>query len=83
MATCRCSNSCFLVEGMACYLYHALLPLPSRLGAPLSQFLEFWLDYFCIGLSVSMRSEWLCLELIWTSIDQAVVILLGGRFGGR
>ena len=83
MATCRCSNSCFLVEGKACFHYHALLPLPLRLGASLGQFLEFRLDYFCIRLSVSRSSEWLCLELIWTSIDQAVAILLGGRFGGR
>ena len=36
---------------------HAVLSLPSHLGAPHSQFLELGLDYFCIGLSIFQKRE--------------------------
>ena len=59
--TCGCTNSIFLQECMANFHVHAVLSLPSYLGAPRSQFLEWGLGYFCIGLSISRRREWLCL----------------------
>ncbi len=80
--TCGCTNSIFLQECMANFHVHAVLSLPSRLGAPHSHFLELGLGYFCIGLSISRRREWLCLEFVKRNIDQAAEFLLVGLIIG-
>jgi len=50
------------------FYVHAVLSLPLCHGVPCSQFLEFVLGCFCIGLSISRKKERLYLEFVARNI---------------